>query len=121
MPDKCPDKATATSETLKTVNDKFEKISGKVISVGVSVFIAIMGMLYSDIKSRVETIEGRITHLYQDKISREEVRQQFIEIKKEMAEGRAEQVRLMNSMRQDMIDRLDLIVRYRLSNEEPRN
>lgn len=112
MPDKCEEKVSSAQSTMRAVNEKFEKVSGKVISVGVSVFIGIMGMLYSDMKNRVDVIEGRIAHLYQEKISREEVRQQFVEIKKEMADGRAEQIRLMNSMRQDMIDRLDIILRY---------
>lgn len=112
MPDRCSDKSTSQN-TMRVVNEKFEKVSGKVISVGVSVFIAIMGMLYSDMKTRVETIEGRITHLYQDKISREEVRQQFVEIKKEMSEGRAEQMRNMNALRQDILDRLDYLFKFK--------
>lgn len=91
-------------------NEKFSNITTKVLLGAITVIFTIAGMMYSDVKQRTDALEDRVSFLYQDKISRDEFRMEFIELKKEMASSRMETNAKVEAMKREIIERIDLFM-----------
>lgn len=88
------------SHAKGVVNETLAKISGKVISVIAGLLITILTLAYTNISTRITTLEDRTTNLYTEKVSRSEFAQQM------------NQLRLQNeAMKTDILSRLDLILK----------
>ncbi|HLS54191.1 MAG TPA: hypothetical protein VK031_09470 [Tissierellaceae bacterium] len=103
---------SAAKSRVHDLSNKFDKISGKVVTIGVSVLIALMSMLYTDMKDRVNKMEERVTFLYNDKLSRSEFLDTMREIKEDMLLSRKETDKQIQSVKTEIIERLDLILQY---------
>lgn len=97
---------------LNALSNKFEQISGKTITIGISILIALMSMLYTDMKDRVGKMEERVTFLYNDKLSRGEFMDTMRDLKEEMLISRKDTDRQLQLMRSEILERIDLMIQY---------
>lgn len=100
----------------KTLNDANERInilvsrwSGKVITVAVTIIISIMSMLYTDMKTRVGSLEERTTFILQDKVSRAEFKDEMTQMRLQIEGIKTDIITRQQSMKKDILDRLDLM------------
>lgn len=89
--------------TAQRINKFIEKFSVWIVSI----LISIGGYMYTKIDDKLETLEERVAYLYQDKVSRQE-------LKEEMSLLRNSQ----NQMKDDIVQRLELILRMLPANRE---
>lgn len=82
--------------TSQRINKWVEKFAVYIVGV----LISIGGFFYTKMDNKVEVLQERVSHLYQDKVSRQELRD-------EMGLLRSSQ----NQMKDDIIQRLELILR----------
>lgn len=96
----------------KALKERFEKVSSKAVTIGASILIALISVVYSDMRDRVAKVEERVSFLYNDKVSRSEFLDTLKELKSEMVLNRQETDRQIQSVKTEIIDRLDLIIRF---------
>ena len=92
-------------------NEKWAQLSSKVLIGAVSVIFAIVGMMYSEAKQRLYSLEEKVSYLQIDKMSRDEFKLEFIELKKELAEQRATSAAANEVMKREIIDRINLLMK----------
>lgn len=92
-------------------NEKWAQLSSKVLIGAVSVIFAVVGMMYSEVKQRLYALEEKVSYLQVDKISREEFKLEFIELRKELAENRADSALRDENMKREIIDRINLLMK----------
>lgn len=89
-------KCSNDTSTSQRINKWVEKFAVYIVGV----LISIGGFFYTKMDNKVEVLQERVSHLYQDKVSRQELRD-------EMGLLRSSQ----NQMKDDIIQRLELILR----------
>ena len=104
---------TNNNKATNVFNEMLNKISGKIIATVASVLIGIAGMLYSDMNTRIKTSEDRISQLYQEKLSKEEFKSEMKEFRNSISADKADPIARIETTRQDILSRLDLILRAR--------
>lgn len=89
-------KINPQESTTHKINKFIEKFAVWIVTI----LVSIGGTMYTKIDNKIEMLEDRVAHLYQDKVSRAELRE-------EMALLRHNQT----LMKDDIIQRLELIMR----------
>lgn len=103
---------------VEQLSNKFDKISGKAVAIGVSILIGLFSMMYSDMKSRVDSLETQASFLYQDKLSRSEFKAELRDLKNDMLISKKDTDAKIDNMRQDVLDRINMLIEYNKSNQQ---
>lgn len=83
-----------------TAAQKINKFIEKFAVWIVTILISIGGTMYTKMDNKIEVLEDRVSHLYQDKVSRAELREEMALLRNSQA-----------LMKDDIIQRLELIMR----------
>lgn len=94
------------------VDKKFNAIAGKIIAVGLSVLLTVGGVMYSDMKARLNVLEERVSFLYQDKVSRAEFREEMNQLRTQNEANKTDILSRQESMKLDILARLDLYFKH---------
>lgn len=101
-----------TSESAgKAIGDTLNKISGKVLTIVAGLLISIGTMAYTNIDTRISTLEEKTSYLFQDKISRGEFIQSLNQIRVQNDAMKADILARQEGMKSDILSRLDLILK----------
>lgn len=84
----------------------------KVVAVAMSLVFSFVGMLYSDMKTRISVLEDRVSFLYQDKLSRSEFKEEFKGLREEIAASRADSAARLDATRTDIVERINMLIDY---------
>lgn len=91
------------------LNRKLVGISSKVIAIAATVLMSLATMLYNDNKNRIEILEGRVSALVYDKVSRSELREDLHQLRMQNEANKADIIARQESMKRDILDRLKLV------------
>lgn len=108
----------SSNKVTEVLNDKISKISGKILTVVFSVIVAIVSMMYNDAKTRITTLEDRVSFLYQDKVSRAEFKEEMNQLRLQNEGMKSDILTRQESMKSDILARLDLLI-PRISRQAP--
>lgn len=100
-----------THDSRTIINATLAKISGKVLTIIAGLLISIGTMAYSNINTRITTLEDRVSFLYQDKLSRSEFSERMNQIQKQNEALKADIIARQDNMKDDILSRLDLILK----------
>lgn len=84
----------------------------KVVAVVVSLIFSFIGMLYSDMKTRISVLEDRVSFLYQDKLSRSEFKEEFKVLREEITASRRDSAERIDATRTDIVERINMLIDY---------
>lgn len=98
-------------------SDKFNKLIGRVAAFSITVVVAIAGMIYKDTSNRVANVEERVNYLFMDKISRAEFKEEINQLRVQNEANKADILSRQNSVREDIIARLDMYMQIRGENQ----
>jgi len=95
----------------RVVGDTLNKISGKVLTIVAGLLISIGTMAYTDINTRLSSLEEKASFLFQDKISRGEFVEQMNQIRRQNDAMKSDILARQEGMKSDILSRLDLILK----------
>lgn len=78
----------------------------------VGILVSIGGFMYTQMDSRVDKIEERVSYLYQDKVSRQELREEVGQLKVQIDRFGKDQAERTELMKNEILGRIDLILRF---------
>lgn len=90
-------------------SDKYNKLIGKVASWAVAVVICVAGVMYTDAKQRITTLEDRVSFLYQDKVSRAEFREEMGQVRLQIEATKSDILARQETSKADILARIDLL------------
>ena len=94
-----------------TINSTLTKISGKVLTIVAGLLISIGTMAYTNINTRLTSLEEKTSFLFQDKISRGEFVEQMNQIRRQNEAMKSDIISRQDGMKSDVLSRLDLILK----------
>lgn len=99
----------STGETAsKRINRYLEKFAVWIVGI----VIALGSWAWNGMDARVTKVEDRVAFLYQDKVSRQELKDEMALIRQSMDKGNLELISRQDQMKQDIISRLELIIKF---------
>lgn len=92
------------------LSQKFDKVSGKAVAIGVSVLLGLLSILYTDVKSRLDALEIQSSFLHQDKLSRSEFKSEMRDLRDDMLISKKDTDNKIDAVRNDIIDRINMVL-----------
>lgn len=90
--------------------DKLNKLIGKVATFAITVLVTIAGIMYTDAKQRITTLEERVSFLFQDKVSRAEFREEMGQVRIQLEATKSDIIARQETMKSDILARFDLLI-----------
>lgn len=82
-------------------NDKINRWTERLIALLITIIICVVSTMYYEQRRRIETLETNVSFLYQDKVSKADLREEI------------ERIRIQNDAnKSDIISRIDFLIRY---------
>lgn len=98
---------SADSVVTKKVNQFLSKFSYWIVGI----VVAILGSIYTATVERIEAAEQKIQYLYQDKVSKEELRVVTQDINEKVDSIKYDIMQQQSAMKSDILSRLDYLLR----------
>lgn len=101
-----------SSKDTSNVTTKINKWVEKFAIWLVGILISVGSFLYTQMDTRIDKVEERVAYLSQDKVGRQELREEVTQIRVLIDRMSQEQMRMTESMKSEILDRLELILRF---------
>lgn len=98
------------NEVKSTVDERLFGISSKILAGLLTIIFTVGGIMYTDSKQRITTLEDKVSFLYQDKVSRAEFREEMSQIRIQNDANKSDIIARQESMKSDIIARINLLV-----------
>lgn len=106
-----PNTTNSTQQVELTFTNKLNKFLSKFNYWIVIIILTISGSIYNQTLDRISKVEDQVQFLYQDKVSKEELREVSSKLTREVIELKSDITRQQNEMKSDILSRLDYILR----------
>lgn len=101
-----------SSKDTSNVTTKINKWVEKFAIWLVGILISVGSFLYTQMDTRIDKVEERVAYLSQDKVYCQELREEVTQIRVLIDRMSQEQMRMTESMKSEILDRLELILRF---------
>lgn len=108
-------------DEVSDLRRKFDKAAYKILWWLIGVVVMACGSIYKQTVDRMDGIETKVQFLYQDKASREELRQSSLDIQKKVDENKHDILQQQDGMKRDILQRLDYLLRILPSDNHQQN
>lgn len=98
------------------MSDKFEawwqEMQGKIVGTTIAIILSIGGMLYSDTRQDIKSLEERVAFLYVDKVSRQELKEELNQLRMQNDANKSDIIARQDILRNDVLQRIDMLSTY---------
>lgn len=98
------------SDAKSVVDEKLFGISSKILAGLLAIIFSVGGIMYTDSKQRMTTLEDRVSFLYQDKVSRAEFREEMQTLRMQNDANKSDIIARQDSLKSDVLARIDLLI-----------
>lgn len=100
-----------TEKVNETATAKLNRWTEKFLFWILSAVLTIGGTVYNKMDTRILTLEEKVNYLNQDKVSRQELKEEMSLLRAQIERGSRDAVEQQAAMKKEIIERLDLIMR----------
>lgn len=93
------------------VHEALGSVYTKMIAFTVAGMLTLSGMIYTDMKAKVDVLDERVNILFQEKVSRKEFKEEMSILHSRMEGSNRDLMSRQDEMKADILARLDLIIR----------
>ena len=90
------------------INRYVEKFAIWIVGIVISISVAV----WNKAEARIDILEERVAFLYQDKVSRQELKDEMSLLRQQIDRSNAEVARGQEQLRSDILSRLELILKF---------
>lgn len=99
------------TEKVESATSKLNRWTEKFLFYIVGAVLSIGGAVYNKVDNRVQTLEEKVSYLNQDKVSRQELKEEMSLIRIQIDRGNRDTAERQDKMERGIIERLELIMR----------